>query len=51
MSKWGLPKWGNPHGNRVSVVVRAREALYMAKGDSVIINMFNERCVRHYEKF
>ena len=31
------------YDNRVSVVVRARESLYMAKGDSeLLFNMFNE---------
>ena len=32
MSKWGLPKWGNPYGNRASVVVRARESLVHGEG-------------------
>ena len=33
MSKWGLPKWGNPYGNRASVVVRARENLVHGEGE------------------
>ena len=32
MSKWGLPKWGNPYGNRASVVVRARESFVHGEG-------------------
>ena len=34
MSKWGLPKWGNPYGNRASVMSEQGKTLYMAKGSS-----------------
>ena len=37
MSKWGLPKWGNPYGNRASVVVRARENLVHGEGKQPFI--------------
>ena len=36
MSKRGLPKWGNPYGNRASVVVRARESLVHGEGKQPI---------------
>jgi len=37
MSKRGLPKWGNPYGNRASVVVRARESLVHGEGKQQIL--------------
>ena len=37
MSKRGLPKWGNPYGNRASVVVRARESLVHGEGKQLVI--------------
>ena len=46
MSKRGLPKWGNPYGNRASVVVRARESQHSSdlayKFERLYRLLFNE---------
>ena len=51
MSKWGLPKWGNPYGNRASVVVRARESFVHGEGKQPLsFNVNFGKCERHEKK-